>query len=393
MGDRLSAQWAWWQLGFRMRRSVVRHAKAGDRHPDPEVARIAACWAEGIVAGGQLRWAFMAVGATVTVIALSAARPLDSMTGVQAVLVLAPTAAGVVLAIAAVVELRVRVARRVVAAGGDRPPTQDPQWWMLGLAPASGVQRVRLLVVVTVGACLLYAYSAHWLRTDNEVIQDCGSVALPQQIRDRWIQDGAKLAHGCPTAAPTPTRDGLGRYATFADGAAIVTTPDGGVHVVPAGIAATWSRWGRESGALGYPQTDRRYDGDLVYVQFGGGYVVGDPDTGYRTVLDARYVPVARTPGRCPDTDRPCIVEVRTGPDSITVRWHYRRADAFNIGWSSGPVYTRTETDGYEYILRGVPPGRLYTFHVQACTKHFLSRSTCTGFSPAVTAAAGDVPQ
>jgi hypothetical protein len=137
---------------------------------------------------------------------------------------------------------------------------------------------------------------------------------------------------------------------------------------------------------LGDPVDVTRFDGCRRYVNFRNGYIVERPLQSAEVGRE-EYRPSLNN-ADCARPDTPYLASVvQDGDGNIQVDWRYTgTADAYNVTYW---VVGQPETPGVEaarthFVFDRPRPGVTYGFQVQACRKHFLGRSTCTGFSNAV---------
>lgn len=115
--------------------------------------------------------------------------------------------------------------------------------------------------------------------------KETGAHSVQGEIRKSWAAQGWETgALGYPTTDELPAADNAGRYNEFvgADGAAGAAywSWESGAHWLRGEILQRWNQLDRQAGYLGYPTSDpHEVDGD-VQVDFQGGYVLHDPDTG-----------------------------------------------------------------------------------------------------------------
>jgi uncharacterized protein with LGFP repeats len=108
-------------------------------------------------------------------------------------------------------------------------------------------------------------------------------------IRNTWASHGWERGPvGYPVTSELLTRDGLGRYNHFQSGS-IYWTPATGAQEVRGAIRGTWSALGGETGPLGYPLTHElaTRDGIGRYSLFQNGAVYWTPGTGAKEVRGA----------------------------------------------------------------------------------------------------------
>lgn len=84
---------------------------------------------------------------------------------------------------------------------------------------------------------------------------------------------------GVHTATPVGERNSAVEYVPF-DNGMIVSSPEAGTHAVWGKIGDAWAEQGFDSGPLGLPISEEYADGDLVRVDFQGGYVTFNPADG-----------------------------------------------------------------------------------------------------------------
>jgi hypothetical protein len=84
----------------------------------------------------------------------------------------------------------------------------------------------------------------------------------------------------------------------------------------------------------------------------------------------------------CP-SNSPCITQDFQQGRKLIVGWDgHKNWDAYNVRWSRpGREWPQQELSGGRHgssQLNNTNRGATYTFRVQGCDKHFLSRSTCS---------------
>ena len=128
-------------------------------------------------------------------------------------------------------------------------------------------------------------------------VTECEPSARVQgAIRDRYVSlDGPCGFLGEPLTSELPTPARPGAYNDFEGGSIYWSAPTGAWEV-HGDIRGTWSRLGRENGALGFPVTNenRTPDDPGAYNHFEGGSVYWSPAIGAREVRGSIRVTWAR---------------------------------------------------------------------------------------------------
>ncbi|MBP2328073.1 hypothetical protein JOF56_008458 [Kibdelosporangium banguiense] len=383
LAEILGAQVAWWQLGFRTRRAVIRQARRGNRFADPEIWSVALGWARHwLTAPLWWRWVRLAAATVLAVMYLLAlasewlgADPFGAFSGALAVCL--PLAAGWAAR-------QARVARMLVAlAPGPRPDRPS--------ALALAIRTSALLLSVGLAAGVVVVALAH----QHPAGRFCPAFVVDAPVRDWLRHNDGQTGVGCPAG---DTRSGAGgvRYTPWnapnrgtrfgPDYVMYGSRPDR-LMVMPLVIFAAWTAEDGPSGRLGEP-IEESADHSVSYVNFRGGAIVLPVDGTPQVHLGQSHS-VAREPGGpCEVLDWPCITTAYADATGIHLSWRYQAADAFNVVWrpQNDPIRSsvQREVAGYELTVRDLTPATTYMVDVQACEKHFVRRSTCTRFSPPV---------
>lgn len=384
LAEILGAQVAWWQLGFRARRAVIRQARSGNRFPDPGIWSVALGWARHWLTAPlwwrRVRLAGATVLAIIYLLALAGewmgADPFVAFSGALAICL--PLAAGWSAR-------QARVARMLVAlAPGPRPDRRST----LTLA----IRTAGLLLSVGLAGGVVVVSLAH----RHPAGRFCPPFAVDAPVRSWLRHNDGQTGVGCP-AGDTLSAGGGARYTPWtAPDRSIRFGPDyvmygprpDSLMVMPLAIFAAWTAEGGPSGRLGEP-IEESADHSVDYVNFRGGAIVL-PAGGTPQVLLGRRHSVAReSSGPCEVLDYPCITRASADPAGVRLSWRYQAADAFNVAWwpendTARRSRVQREAAGYELTVRDLNPATTYLVEVQACEKHFVRRSTCTRFSPPV---------
>jgi hypothetical protein len=218
---------------------------------------------------------------------------------------------------------------------------------------------------------------------------------MPSTIRDQWVASGGRQWMGCPLANSQLLSDGAGQLTQFAGGdgygpgTVIARSPHGVLTDVDGPLRYLWAAAGQERGFLGYPLGNGHGGGhgEVAYMNFQGGYIALSPIGPARVVRGGGYPALA--PGAlstCVQRDRPCIAAVHAVRRTVRLSWLYGPADAFNVAWwLPDGTAGGAEVAGYDFVLNDARPGAEYGLRVEACNKHFLAHSTCSGWSGSVT--------
>lgn len=162
----------------------------------------------------------------------------------------------------------------------------------------------------------------------------------------------------------------------------------GGIVTMSPAMLATWLDYRQ---LLGDPIDIDRFDGCRRYINFRNGHLVDRP---LQSALVGRghYLPSLNT-ADCVLPNVPYVTSVVQDRDgNLQVDWRYTgAADAYNVTyWVAGqPSAPRVEAARTHFVLDRPTPGVTYGFQIQACQKHFMARSTCTGYSNAVAVSTG----
>ncbi|MFD9735234.1 hypothetical protein [Umezawaea sp. NPDC059074] len=378
----LGAQIAWWQLGFALRRAVLRAARRGTRFPEPDVWHVAVAWAGQWLAAP--RWWRLLRGVGATVLAMVCFAALTSgLAGVDELVALSgAVTAGVPLA-AGWAWREARRARSLVRLAADPPPER---------ASSRSVAVRALITLFTAGAAAttLLVANAH----ERSSWPECPSFTIDAAVRDWWARDRL----GCPTGDTLVGVAGL-RYTPWTSAerftgralADVVYLAPSGPLMLPRDIFLVWATAGGPSGLLGQPVDAVR--NDLVsFVNFRGGSVVANAE-GTPTLHIGQSQSASRAPdSACAPHDRPCVTAAFADADGIHLAWQFGTADAFNVAWwprGEPELAAAREVAGYEVTLPDLRPSTEYVLEVAACRKQFLRRSLCTWQSPPVTVRVG----
>jgi hypothetical protein len=370
LADIVGIQLAWWQAGFGGRRSVLRSARAGARHPDEELAELARVWA-GHVLTAPWWWRLArtsAMTAVVVLVAVAAEVGLQNTTVTAAVMVMS-TVFGSILLTGAATWRRTRQARAIVP--DDLPP-------------ATTLRRIAWFSAVIAGCVALLGVFVNSSAKDIAIDNSCPH--YPTDSRVAWaVNPRTHGPNGCPIGPSEKASDGT-IYVLFADGTGYYWIPT--LHravSLTARISAAWLAHGGGRGELGYPVDEVRGDDTTRFVDFQHGSITEPPSGPVAVVVGRQYTPTA--PDSCRHPDRPCLVHAgQDATGAIRLDWRYGAADAFNVIYSIAgrPGSVSTEVAGYRFTLPGPVPGARYAFAVEACGKRFLARSACTPFSGVV---------
>lgn len=384
LAEILGAQIAWWQLGFRMRRDVVRQARRGNPFPDQEVWSVALGWArQWLTAPLWWRWV-RHTGATALAVMYFAAALATDQVGADPIVAFSG-ALTVCLTLAAGWAARQARVARLLVASAPGPPPDRPSARRLAIRTSG--------LVLSVGAAAVMLVVA--IINEHPAGRACPAFSVDAPLRDWLRNEDGQTGMGCPTG-DTRTAAGGVRYTPwsvpnrgtrFGTDYIMYGSRSDRMNIMPLAIFTAWTAEGGPSGRLGEPLVESA-DHLIVYVNFHGGSIVL-PAGGTPQVHIGRHHSVAREPGEvCDVQDQPCITKAYVDASGMHLSWRYRAADAFNIAWwPEGEVEQSRvgrEVAGYEFTVRDLNPATTYLVEVQACEKHFLRRSTCTRFSPPV---------
>ncbi|HWO60734.1 MAG TPA: hypothetical protein VNO31_11955, partial [Umezawaea sp.] len=380
LAEILGAQVAWWQLGFAVRRSVLRAARRGTRFPEPDVWRVAAGWAGQWLAAP--RWWRLLCGTGMTVLAAVCFAALASgLAEVDGLAALSVAAAGGVPLATGWASWQARRARSLVRLDPvtGRPPER--------LSPRGLTIRAlaTLLAAVTAAATLVVA-AAH----ERSSWPECPRFTVDPPVLDWWERNRL----GCPAGDTLVDAAGL-RYTPWTTTErftgrgldnVVYVAPEGPL-LLPTDIFAVWAASGGPSGALGQPVSGAA--NDLVsYMNFRGGAVVAHNGGIPKVHVGQEYSDSRAPDSACVPHDRPCVTDAYADAAGIHLGWHHGAADAFNVAWwPRGEPGLRAEREvaGYGFTLSDPRPSTVYVLEVAACHKQFLRRSQCTWQSAPVT--------
>ncbi|RSM78556.1 hypothetical protein DMH04_33375 [Kibdelosporangium aridum] len=365
LAEIVGTQIAWWQLGFRRRREVIRLAADGRAHPDPVAWTDARLWA-GQMLDSPWWWRIVravvisgfGVGGVAATAGVAVEFQADYAISI-AVLTVAPLA--VLWA-----WRQTRTARLINrVAPTERDPRANRRW-----VP------ILLLVLAFTAIVTSVAVIIHTARVNHEAVFGCPFEPEHPAIRESWIRhEGKSGFFGCPE----------GRSGTTAGGDPFQDTTTGvmmltrtvGEFAVPDDLFEVWqAHWH----VLGDPRSGPILDGFTLYVNFERGHISKAAGEYPVAVQGKEYQPAQVTGGPCIAHDRPCLISAQRDGTKIHLTWHWRIADAFNVSWHlsnqlRGPS---VEVAGNEYTIDGVDPAAAYVVQIQACDKRFLRSSICT---------------
>lgn len=384
LAEILGAQIAWWQLGFGVRREVLRAARRGTRFPEPDVWRVAVGWAGQWLAAP--RWWRLLFGTGVTVLAMvcfaalaSGLAEVDELTALSVA-----TAGGVPLA-TAWASWQARRARSLVRLDPDAGSTPE----RLSSRGLTVRALATLLTAVTAAATLVVA-AAH----ERSSWPKCPRFTVDPPVLDWWRRDPA----GCPAGDTLVGAAGL-RYTPWTTTErftgreldnVVYVAPEGPL-LLPTAIFAVWAASGGPSGELGQPVGGATND-LVAYMNFRGGAVVAHTGGIPKVHLGQEYSHSRAPDSACVPHDRPCVTEAYADAAGIHLGWHHGMADAFNVAWwprGEPELMAGREVAGYEFTLPDPRPSTVYVLEVSACHKRFLRRSLCTWQSDPVTVGVG----
>ncbi|ALG09809.1 hypothetical protein [Kibdelosporangium phytohabitans] len=383
LAEILGAQVAWWQLGFRTRRAVVRRARRGSRFPDPEIWGVALGWARHwLTAPLWWRWVRLAGATAIAVIYILALT--SEWLGVDLFVTFSGALALCLPLTAGWAARQTRVARMLVAMAPGPQPDRPT-------ARALAVRTSALLLSVGLAAGAVAVALAY----KHPAGRFCPPFVVDEPVRDWLRHDDGQTGMGCPAGDTRSGADGVrytpwnapDRNARFGPDYVMYGSRSDRLLVMPLVIFTAWTAEGGPSGPLGEP-VEESSDHSVGYVNFRGGAIVLPVD-GTPQVHWGRHHSVAREPGGpCEVLDWPCITTAYADAEGVHVSWRYQAADAFNVAWWAEGDRPRSreqrEVAGYELTLRDLTPATTYMVEVQACEKHFVRRSTCTRYSPPV---------
>ncbi|GLH99231.1 LGFP repeat-containing protein [Phytohabitans aurantiacus] len=359
------AQLAWWQLGFRARRAVLRAARREGAPVPPWVWDAARGWAWQVLAAPW--WWRSAKAAAGSALALPALALLfqgtlgqpDWVSAGAATVAVPPLVAGWVWH---------NTRRARIIAGHARDLPRRRAGWRLAVA--------------LLGTALAATALAHAVARDRAARYDCPASTVDPAVHRWWVGVGGRVAVGCPVGDTRVAANGQ-RYTVFGDGDVLFEVPATGVARLGPAVAAAWLGAGGRYGPLGYPVDVMRGDGPVTYVDFEGGHIAGRADGPARVVLGSPYTPSHAAGGPCVRHARPCVTVAERAGGVIRLAWTAGPADAFNVSWwrVGDPHTHRREVAGLAFSLPVPVPGGRFGFAVQACDKHFLRPSTCTEYS------------
>ncbi|MEU5695566.1 fibronectin type III domain-containing protein [Actinosynnema sp. NPDC020468] len=381
----LGAQVAWWQLGFAVRRAVLRDARRGRRFADDDVWDTSVDWARQWLTAPRWSRAIRDGGAVVLAVVCTAALACV-MAEVDGVVALSGAVAGCLPLVAGWVLRQGQHARALVRLQPDARPARG--------SPRIRAVRAVAVLLVTISAATMLIVSVDFERSRR---LDCPRFALDQAVRRWWETEGL----GCPAGDTSVDASGLRstpwtvpeQHSPYGQDNVLYLGPAGEPVLILAAIFAVWVAHGGPTGPLGRP-LESITDDTTAFQNFDGGSIVVRSPGGPAEALLGQRQPVVRDVGSpCARTDRPCVTSVRAEPGGVRIGWQYGEADAFNVSWwpehPADRRFTQREAAGYEYVLTDLRPGVAYVVEVAACDKRFLRRSTCTWPSARVLVRAG----
>ena len=108
------------------------------------------------------------------------------------------------------------------------------------------------------------------------------SLSGDSEIEQTWSRVSTAVGPvlGNPRGGITPTAGAAGtQYALF-DNGIILDSDETEARALWGTVADTWAAQGFDLGPLGLPVSDQYSEGDLLRVDFQGGYITYDPATG-----------------------------------------------------------------------------------------------------------------
>ncbi|MCK2241578.1 MULTISPECIES: LGFP repeat-containing protein [unclassified Crossiella] len=366
LSEILGAQFAWWQLGFRLRRTIGRLCGQGRAHPDQHVWTVATRWAHQLLAAPwwwRLTKTTLVTGFSVLGVAATAGTLYERLSAAFAVSA----------AVLVVVPLAVLSAWRHTCLARAILRLTPP----LEVKAAKGMPVLRL-----VSAGLLVSLAATSLVfvvwQEHAAVHGCANRPVEPEAHRWWVARGGRDGVGCPLGGVQ--RSAQGEWAVRTERGVVLTrAPALGVFTVSADLFDAWQASGGAAGPLGQPIELQSADGASEYVNFSGGHLVRAPGQSPRLVRDQPYLRTLEV-GICVGPDRPCLVRASRMGGTIRLGWHWGNADAYNVSWWSAGGFDviGTEVAGTEFTITGIDPGRAYGIGLQACDKQFLRKSRCT---------------
>ena len=366
LADIVGVQLAWWQLGFRARRAVLRRARHGGRGPGDEVGR---AWASQVLLAPwwwrATRTAAAATAVSIVVITAEVWLLPQINDPTVAVLMTALISIGFT---ALLTRRQTRWARTIAGPAGQSAPPR---------IELSRQLRVGLAVVLAVTVLAIFLQASA-----DTVSEDIGCARHNVDPRlAPALSEGSDGLGRCAIGDSHHRADGV-IWVGLADGDVVYWVPSLGIpFTMAAGLSTAWLAHPE----LGMPRDQQRLDGDSVYVNFEKGSVVQAPDLP-AVVSGQAHLPTLG-PRACSTLDRPCLTTAtQDSSGAIQLEWQYPSADAFNVNyWIDGrPTSGGTEVARSHFTMADPVRGVVYGFSVQACVKHFLHPSTCSPGSAAV---------
>ncbi|MCA1193834.1 LGFP repeat-containing protein [Saccharopolyspora sp. 6V] len=114
--------------------------------------------------------------------------------------------------------------------------------------------------------------------------EETGAHSVQGAIREAWAAQGWETGElGYPTTDEQVADDAIGRFNEFSgrqETGAVYWSPESGAHWLRGDVLRHWYDLDRYSGYLGYPTSDPHEVDGGVQVDFQGGYILRNPDTG-----------------------------------------------------------------------------------------------------------------
>ncbi|SDO32735.1 N-acetylmuramoyl-L-alanine amidase [Geodermatophilus sp. DSM 45219] len=202
---------------------------------------------------------------------------------------------------------------------------------------------------------------AHYANGSIYASRGTGARVLRGPIRDAWAAQGWERGRlGYPTTDVTVTPDGAGLYAHFQNGS-VYWTAATGAHTVGGAVRDRWSATGWETGQLGYPTSDwtTTPDGKAQFVHFQKGSVYWSQATGARILRGEVYAKWAAAGWERSTLGLPTS-DVTGTPNGAGSYAHFQNGSVYWTAASGahtvgGPVRDRWSATGWENGPLGFP--------------------------------------